>query len=419
MPRPNSRAIVAALILLTGGAMLGVGYWLKAPCAGHPSDGYEWRRACYSDIATLYHVRDLDKDRFPYLDSTELSRGQQRDVEYPVLTGIYMGLIAAIADNVIAFYDRSVDGLLVFGVATLILVLVTARNKTRALWYALAPTVGLYAFYNWDLLPLAFVAAAFYAFSRRRDAISGIFLGLGASAKLYPAIFLIPLAVARWKARRTDTASPHPGRLGAGFLASALAANMPLLIANPAGWWYPWQFQSERFSNWENVWFMLYRHLKSLATPDWWFGTYPKLVNVVSTVIFLSLVALLVGLEWRRPEFRPYAVCLGVLILWLLTAKVFSPQYMIWVVPFFALVNLRWPPMAAFFVVDLVMWVALSGYYLSFAHGEGSVDFRLTLLEVAVFARHAVLIWLLIETRRATDNAGALVPAQARAARHN
>ena len=48
----------------------------------------------------------------------------------------------------------------------------------RALYFAMAPTLLLYAFINWDLLAVALATVATLAFFRGRDGTAGVLLGL-------------------------------------------------------------------------------------------------------------------------------------------------------------------------------------------------------------------------------------------------
>ena len=43
----------------------------------------------------------------------------------------------------------------------------------KALWFALAPTLLIYGFMNWDLFAVAFATGALVAFARRRDGLAG------------------------------------------------------------------------------------------------------------------------------------------------------------------------------------------------------------------------------------------------------
>ena len=76
----------------------------------------------------------------------------------------------------------------------------------RALWFAVAPSLALQAFVNWDLLAVALTAAATLAFFRRRDGGAGALIGLGAAAKLFPGLLLVPFAADRLRQRQPDRA---------------------------------------------------------------------------------------------------------------------------------------------------------------------------------------------------------------------
>ena len=58
---------------------------------------------------------------------------------------------------------------------------------------AASPCVAAAALINWDLLPVALTALAMACWSRRKPGLTGVMLGLGAAAKLYPALLLGPL----------------------------------------------------------------------------------------------------------------------------------------------------------------------------------------------------------------------------------
>ena len=68
-----------------------------------------------------------------------------------------------------------------------------------------SPLVIVQAFTNFDALATAFAATGLLAWSRRKPALAGVLLGLGAAAKLYPAFFLRTLGVR--VSRKSDPAA--------------------------------------------------------------------------------------------------------------------------------------------------------------------------------------------------------------------
>lgn len=383
-----------ALILL-GFTIVGLAaaYALKAPCrSGDWRDGRQYRRLCYSDIVPLYAPRGLADDRFPYVDSTAETREAREDVEYPAGTGLYLGLIAKAVDGLGAFFDANATGLALMGLVATAVLAAMARDPRRVLLYALGPPLILYAFHNWDLLAVGLSSLGLYAFWRGADASAGLLLGVAAATKLYPAFLLPAIALAAWK----RDARP-PWRMAGAFVAGVALLNVPLMIVNFEGWKYPWDFQASRAANFETSWFMIYRHTQG----SWFFDA--SFVNPVSGAAFVLGAAVLVAAEARRERPRPFALGFGILIVFLLTAKVFSPQYALWLLPFFALLRLPIWSYVAFAVTDAAVWIAVGAYFLAVQYGSGDAEFRLAILEITVWARYAMLAILLALSRRAEE----------------
>jgi uncharacterized membrane protein len=393
----DRRRTITLFLLGFAAVGLAAGYALKAPCiSGDWSDGKQYRRLCYSDIVPLYGARGLSEDRFPYLDSTAETRAAHQDVEYPAGTGLYFGVVAKTTTTLVSFFNANAVGLALVGIGTAWALASMARDPRRVLLYVLGPPLILYAFHNWDLLAVGFATFALYAFWRGAGGWAGLLLGIGAATKLYPAFLLPALALAAW--RRDEK---PPWRMVGSFVLGVAALNVPLLIANFEGWKYPWDFQSSRAPNFETAWFMVFRHIHpdyaGLAT---W---YPNFANVASGVLFLIGAGALIALESRRDRPRPYALGFGILVVFLLTAKVFSPQYALWLLPFFALLRLPLWSYVAFVVTDAAVWISISAYFTAVQYASGDPNFRLNVTEVAVWLRYAVLLILLVLSRRAEE----------------
>ena len=61
--------------------------------------------------------------------------------------------------------------------------------------FAASPALVLTGLINWDLLAVAAVAGALWAWSRGRPVLSGVLIGLGTATKLYPLFLLGALLV--------------------------------------------------------------------------------------------------------------------------------------------------------------------------------------------------------------------------------
>ncbi|MFY9587609.1 MAG: glycosyltransferase 87 family protein [Actinomycetota bacterium] len=383
--------MIALALVVASAVGLAAGYALKAQCnTPRVWDGYQFRHSCYNDVLPLYAARGLEARRFPYIHSTAETRAAQQDLEYPVGTGLYVGNVAMTTTTPNGFFNANAVGLALMGIATTLVLAAMALDHRRVLLFAIGPAVILYAFHNWDLLAVGLTAFALYAFWREAEPWAGFLLGLGAATKLYPAFLLPALLLAVWKNRRRI-----PWEMGASFVLGVAVLNVPIMLANFEGWKYPWDFQGMRTANFETSWFMLYRHV-SPEHSRWFFDA--SVVNLLSGGLFVAGAAVLLALEARRRVVRPYALGFALLAWFLVTAKVFSPQYALWLLPFFALLRMPWWSYVAFAVTDAAVWFAVSGYFLG-----GDTDWRLGILEVTVWARYAALLTLIVLSRRVDE----------------
>lgn len=349
------------IVLATLGYILGYVLDLSCRSTGWMSpERYE--HLCYSDIPPLYSLRGFADGLIPYLQIP--SDGVP--LEYPVLTGVFMLLAAGFTGLLMrvpgfenaatTFFDVNVIGL---WLALLVAVVATALTVRRRPWdaamVALAPTVIMAATINWDLLPLAFAGVSLALWARQRPLAAGIFLGLAIAAKFYPLFFLIgfgllTLRSGRWKAFLL---------LIAGTIGSWLVVNGPVALLAWDGWSYFYRFSRERGEDFGSIWFAI-----SQAGLT---GVPPDALNAVATgtlVLLLIGISGLVLLAPRRP--RLAQVLFLLIAAFVLTNKVYSPQYVLWLVPLAALARPRWRDFLIWQAGELVyfaaIWWFLVGY---------------------------------------------------------
>ena len=119
--------------------------------------------------------------------------------------------------------------------AALVVVVTTARLAgRRRVWdaalVAVAPGLVLHLTTNWDLIATAFAGAGLLAWARRRPVLAGVLLGLGTATKLYPAVFLLPLLVLCWRAGRVREGV----RTALALVLTAAAVTVPVYLSSPA-----------------------------------------------------------------------------------------------------------------------------------------------------------------------------------------
>lgn len=381
-PAPG-RTLGLGTILVVLFAALGLGLAQKAGCAGGDwGDGRQYRALCYSDIVPLYGTEQLGGGRLPYLDACEAG-GPSCD-EYPVLTMYSMRIAAWAADDIASFFYANAFLLAVAAVvATVALYLLVGE---RALYLAAAPTLVLYAFVNWDLVAVALATAGLLAFFNRRDVAAGALLGLGAAAKLYPGLLLLPLVLERIREREPDAGI----RLAWTAVGAWAVVNLPFAIGGTGGWLEFFRLSSSRPSDWDSLWAIACNRVSGgLACAN------TGLVNLASALVFLGAATLVWRAKARRqPDFSRWTLAFPLLVAFLLSNKVYSPQFSLWLLPLFALALPRLRLFALFSAAEVAVFVTRFAWFGRLSEDvSGWVDaVPIGAFQLAVVARDLVLV---------------------------
>lgn len=374
--------LAATVVTLTLGALA------KQPCAsGEWTDGRQYRRLCYSDIVPLYATEHLTGGRLPYLDACP--SGSEQCDEYPVLTMYLMRLSAWVGRGFAGFFYANA---FLLGVSALVTSWALHRMAgDRALYFALAPTLLIYALVNWDLLAVALATVATLAYFRKRDGLSGALLGLGAAAKLYPALLLIPFALGRLReGRRGGAVALLTWAVGAWG-----AVNLPFALTAGDDWFTFFRFNAERLPDWDSLWFVVCERLQAGASCSWSTG----LINGLSLLAFAAVSVTLWAARTRRaPHFPPWTFGFPLLVAFLLTNKVYSPQFGLWLLPWFALALPDLRLFALFQAADVAVFVTRFTWFGRLSGDSGNPAFAgfegvpVGAFEIAVVVRAAVLV---------------------------
>ncbi|HJV04237.1 MAG TPA: glycosyltransferase 87 family protein [Actinomycetota bacterium] len=368
-----SLAVVLAATFLT----LALGYLLKSPCLDPTTwDGGQYRLMCYSDVAALYGSSDRDRgltdDRIPYVDARN---------EYPVLSGVAMWVAAIPSTSFVSFFNWT--AVLLSACALVTAATLHRLVGARAMFFALSPTLALFGFVNWDLLAVALATLATAALLRGRSLTTGALLGLGAAAKLYPALLVPPFAGSSHRREGLRGASA----VAVGAVLAWVAVNLPFALASPGRWSEFYRFSSDRPPDWDSAWFALQHHLGWALSAPW--------LNVLSGLAFaVGTVIVWVAVSRRRPHFPPWTFGFPVLVVFLLTGKVFSPQFGLWLLPWFALTLPSLRLFAAFEATQIAVFVTRQQWFVRLlGFGDGLPFWA---FEIAVAARAVVLIACLV-----------------------
>lgn len=394
---PASDTVIYVVLAACAVALIG-GFLLKAQCMAPDAYavGKQYSRLCYNDIQPLYSIRAVETDTFPYINGTYTSDGQLINGanEYPVLTGLFFWFVGLFVGTSNGFFQMTAVFMAPFALITAFLL--ARMTGWRALMWAAAPALIYYAFHNWDLLAVAAVLSGFWFWYRGKSVWAAVLFGVGAALKLFPILFVLPLVLERWVAGRRAEA----GKALAAGAGTALAINLPFMLINFQGWWATYKFHQVRGPNFDSIWGLLQTRY------TWSFIQMPTLNQTVAVLTLATFaVAIFYGWDRARKEgsFPGIQVAAALLVTFMLWNKVHSPQYTLWLLPFFALVRVNVGWWIAYAVVDTVAYVGIFRWFYDYSY-LGTDMTSTTAKEAmtyAVWARAALLVALLAVFLRA------------------
>ncbi|GIJ28822.1 membrane protein [Micromonospora qiuiae] len=393
------RLWTAARIVLALACLTLVLHWVqKSPCQdGAWTDNKQYTRFCYTDVLALYYAENLHQGAVPYRD---------HPVEYPVLTGYFMGALglpvhAAGEGNPDMnqgqwFYNLNALVLGALAVATVAVLLALRRRRPwDAALFALSPALLLTATVNWDLLAIGLAAFGLLAWARTGRglggslpggsppghwnggllmiALAGVLIGLGGAAKMWPLFILGPILVL---AIRT-------GRVWAGILpiitaaVTVVAVNLPVALpeASRENWGRFFELNTTRPIDWGTLWY-IGRYLDgkigdpASQGPFQWLDANIPTLNWVSYALF-GLACLGIGLLALLAPRRPRLAQLAFLVVaaFLIFSKVWSQQFVLWLLPLLVLARPKWGAFLAWQAAEVGYFVAFYGELLGTSTG--------------------------------------------------
>lgn len=404
------------VVLLLVSLVFAFNWVQKSPCRDGAWENYDqYRNACYTDVLALYYAEKLNEGYVPYLD---------HEVEYPVLTGVLMGVIGLPVHGLVSsgaldwmgdppnegtlFYDLTALALAGFGLATAYAV---TRSRPRRPWdgamVALAPAVFVTATVNWDYLAIGLTALGLLAWSKQRPGWAGILLGLATAAKFYPVLILGPLVLLCLR-RRTSEARLSALVTVFSAIFTWLVINVPFAIMAPSGWSKFFRLSTERPIDWGTFWY-IGTHIPvgrtSEGKPDLglppfvWLGDHVPALNTAAWVLFalccLGIGALILFAP-RRP--RLGAMAFLVVAAFLLTNKVWSQQFVLWLVPLAVLARPRWRAFLIWQAAELAYFFCFYQILIRVSGGKGAMlpETAFTLASIARWVSLAVLCGLVV-----------------------
>jgi Glycosyltransferase family 87 len=271
--------------------------------------------------------------------------------EYPLLAllPVSLTIVPPLPDFITVF------ALWMLGLFVACAVVLARRESPRAAEvFAVYVAVGAWGTVlgRYDLAPAAVTLAAVWAARDRRFNLAYALLAAGALLKLYPALLVPLVAIEQWHA--SGRGWPRRELLaGVGLFCLLTAAGFAVaLLLDPAGWLGPFTYNAHRPIQVESVPATLLWLSGLLGFPveaNKSFGS-DNLVGLLAGPIGVAAgAALLAGLLWvygsqaaGRLQLATAVPCCLLVVIG--AGRVLSPQYLLWVLPFVALVQRRLDP---------------------------------------------------------------------------
>jgi uncharacterized membrane protein len=227
---------------------------------------------------------------------------------------------------------------------------------------------------RFDLLPTALTGAVLAALLLRRDALAGVLLAVAIAVKLYPGV-LVPLGVAWvWRHRGREPALRWLA-LVVGLTAVIFA---PFAAISPGGFAHAFGVQLGRPLQLESLGaaLLIAAHhvadVRLVLHSD--HGSQNIETGAAGVLAVLTSIAQVAGIVWAAWAFargpatkeRLVVACAAAIAAFMAFNKVFSPQFMIWLVPVVALVRGWWPrTLLAASLVLTQLWFPRDYWHLS------------------------------------------------------
>jgi len=380
-----------------------------------------YMRLCYSDIPVLYQNRTA-----MWSGGALFAPGaDQTPLEYPALTGGFIWLARWISGLLGAFIGPDADSAQILAAANVfwavnaVMLAVcfavvvwahlqmgrhsgsphTGGVRVRA-WDALliagAPAVMMAGLVNWDLFAVALTSLGLLLWSRKRPFAAGVLIGLAVATKFYPLALLPVILVLCVRAGRLKAFGQFVG----GAVLAWVVANLPVIVTPAmllhfAGWHPFWASVTSNFNGWSFFW--TYNAGRGVEYGALWYvltlmGFHILNVSVAEAVCLVLAGLFIAGLVLTAPR-RPRLgqVAFLVLVAFLVFNKVYSPQYVLWLLPMVVLARPALTDVSVFAASEGLYFLAIWGHLAGkLTDGTGHE----WLYPLAILLRVGVQIWL-------------------------
>lgn len=226
------------------------------------------------------------------------------------------------------------------------------RRSWDVFWVAASPSIYLAGLVDFTLVPVCLVMFSLLAWARRRPALAGMLIGLACAGSLQAGLVAFAVVVLCLRATRLT----ELGRYLVTAITVLAACHLVVLLISPRTWWRSFHNTFWSGTGLGTVWYIVKDSTGSIVP---WVGWISGVLTAAG----------LIALAWfslstpRRPRLSQVA-CLAV-IVFLLTAKVYSPQFVLLLIPLCVLARPDWRDWTVITITESLyfcaVWAHLGG----------------------------------------------------------
>jgi hypothetical protein len=329
-----------------------------------------WRFFGWSDVALLWRDMHGGGHRLPFIDLY---------FPYPPLAGVISGAISLVVDDQTLFVvGWGIVVVLAAGTAGYLLGRSCGLRRALICW-SCAPQILLLSGANFDVLPALLLLAGVIAARNGRTARAAVLYAVGTATKLFPVVAapLGPLAdLRRGKVR-------HAIATGLVFTGVLAFAYLPTVIAPHSSLPFVGAYATIA-SNEESIW-----GLVAIGFAANGGDASLVLLAITSLGFVLTYFLLVVPRSIRNTD--PAVGAAYALVALLLWTRLYSPPFSIWLLPFFALLALRWRTLVLFAAADVAVFFTSYPLLLARTRDDPLPTPLIGLLMVSILVRYAAL----------------------------
>ena len=191
----------------------------------------------------------------------------------------------------------------------------------------------------YDLWPALLVAAALLAYVRGYERTAYALLALAVAAKVYPVVLLPGALIQTWQLGGRDAAR----RAAAWFAGALVLVHLPFAVMGPGGLRYSYWIQIKRGLELESLGASVLlvldrlglRDVATAAKPPGSTNVVGGVADAIATLSSLVAIVAVLAVAWlyARRRGSPLVAAAAAVVAFIAFGKVFSPQYVDWLVP--------------------------------------------------------------------------------------